>query len=307
MKIKKISLYVFLFAALTFSFYFFNLNYVSLQDARRKSLAYENRKYAWIGLTEKLLNEIKQFKGEAGVVIKDLETGWEFSYGQESLFPSASLAKIPVMSACFLAARDGKIRLKRSVTLKSYDKLTGSGMLKDMHAGISFTLEELIGLMIYDSDNTATGMITNIMGIDYLNEAFKTLGLRDTNLSRKIADYHSRNKGIENFTTAKDTAYILENIYRKTLIDKGVSEKCLSLLKLCRTNDRIPRYLPAELAVAHKTGLERGVCHDAGIVYTPKGDFLICVLTKHANPDSVLAKEFIAKLALYTYTYFAQL
>ena len=145
------------------------------------------------------------------------------------------------------------------------------------------------------------------MGINYLNEAFKAIGLKDTNLSRKIADYNSRDKGMENFTTARDIAYILESIYRKTLIDESVSNKCLSLLKLCRVNDRIPRYLPAELTIAHKTGLERGVCHDAGIVYTPKGNFLICVLTKHVNPDSKLSKEFIAKLAFYTYSYFAQL
>ncbi|MFH0827214.1 MAG: serine hydrolase, partial [Candidatus Omnitrophota bacterium] len=127
------------------------------------------------------------------------------------------------------------------------------------------------------------------------------------NLSRRIADYSLRGRGVENYTTAEDMAWILEKIYRKTLINKDVSERCLKLLKLQRHNDRIPKYLPVELTIAHKTGLERGVCHDAGIVYTPKGDFLICVLTKHENLNSVPSKEFIAKISLYVYRYFEQL
>jgi len=79
------------------------------------------------------------------------------------------------------------------------------------------------------------------------------------------------------------------------------------MLKLTRMNDRIPKYLPAEITVAHKTGLENGVCHDAGIVFTRKGDFIIAVLTKHANANSNQSKKFIAKVSLYAYKYFEQL
>jgi len=77
-------------------------------------------------------------------------------------------------------------------------------------------------------------------------------------------------------------------------------------MKLSRMNDRIPKYLPIEIAIAHKTGLERDVCHDAGIVFTSKGDFIIVVLTKHANSTGALSKEFIAKVSLYAYDYFKQ-
>jgi len=79
------------------------------------------------------------------------------------------------------------------------------------------------------------------------------------------------------------------------------------MLKLIRLNDRIPKYLPVDITIAHKTGLEKGVCHDAGIVFTHKGDFIIVVLTKYANSNSSPSKEFIAKASLHAYRYFEQL
>jgi beta-lactamase class A len=275
----------------------------SSKENQRNKLIFEKRKANRFVLSQKLTDEITKFKGVAGIVVKDLETGWEFSYEKDKLFPSASLAKIPLMAACFLAADQGRIKLDRNIALKSMDKLAGSGVLKDMPAGTAFSVERLIGLMIYESDNTAANIVTNLAGIDYLNSAFKGFGLKNTELSRKIADYRSRDKGIENYTTAEDIALLLENIYRKTLGNKYVSGQCVNMLKLTRINDRIPKYLPAEITIAHKTGLERDVCHDAGIVFTRKGDFIIVVLTKHTNSNSMSSKDFISKAALHTYSY----
>ncbi len=101
--------------------------------------------------------------------------------------------------------------------------------------------------------------------------------------------------------------FIFERMYQRSLVNKDLSEKCLKLLKLQRVNDRIPKYLPVDVTVAYRTGLERSVCHDVGIVFSCKGDFLACVLTKHANSNSVPSKEFISKVALHTYVYFEQL
>lgn len=307
MKAKKIFLSILIGALLICGSYFVYRYYTDLKETRRQQVLLEKRKAAWQVLRQKLINEISQFKGEAGIVIKDLRVNWEVSHNKDKLFPSASLAKIPIMSACFFAAEEGRIKLNRQVALKSSDKFSGSGILKDTRPGVTFTVEELIGFMIYDSDNTAANMLTNMAGIDYLNNAFSSFGLKNTNLSRKIADFSSRDRGVENYTTAEDMALILEQMYRRSLVNKNVSEKGLKLLKLQRVNDRIPKYLPVDISVAHKTGLERSVCHDAGIVFSCKGDFLICVLTKHANSNSAPSKEFIAKVALLTYNYFEQL
>jgi len=306
MKAKKISLILIVLLLFVCGSYFGYRYYTDLKEAERRQALIEQRRLAWESLRRNLANEIAQFKGETGIVIKDLRNNWEISHNKDKLFPSASLAKIPIMPACFLAAEEGKIRLDREVALKNSDKLTGSGILKETRAGVTFSIEELIGRMIYDSDNTAANILTNIVGIDYLNNAFNSFGLKKTNLSRRVADFFSRDKGIENYTTAEDMASILERMYRRSLVNKDVSEKCLKLLKLQQVNDRIPKYLPVDVTIAHKTGLERGVCHDVGIVFSCKGDFLICVLTKHTDSNSVPSKEFIAKVTMHTYAYFEQ-
>jgi len=288
----------------TLLFSLFLFGYAAYFIGNGHHIQYQKRKAAWPVLKKMLIREIKEFKGDAGIVVKDLNMNLEFSFNKDRLFPSASLAKVPIMAACFDAAREGRLKLDDTVKLKISDKMSGSGDLKDMHPGVEFTIEELIGRMIYDSDNTATNILTNTVGIDYLNDKFKEFGLKNTSLSRKIADYKSRKTGIENYTTTEDMALILENIYRGTLVNKNISDDCLRLLKLQKISDRIPKYLPVEVIVAHKTGLEKGVCHDIGIVFSKKGNFLICVLTKHSNSNSAPSKEFIAKIALKVYSYF---
>jgi len=306
MKTKKVLLFIIIVAFLGTGAYFGQRYYKEFQKSAQEKLLYGTRKAAWHELQQRVNAEISHFKGEAGIIIKDLQTGWEFAHNKDRLFPSASLAKIPLMAACFLAAEQGKIKLDRNIALKSSDKLTGSGVLKDMPAGATFSVERLIGLMIYDSDNTATNIVTNLVGIDYLNNTFKSFGLKNTELSRKIADYQSRDKGIENYTTAEDMALLLEKMYRKALGYKNVSDQCIRMLKLTRMNDRIPKYFPPEISIAHKTGLEKGVCHDAGVVFTRKGDFVVVVLTKHANSNSAHPKEFIAKVSLHAFDYLDQ-
>lgn len=285
------------------------LLYQGIQDYNRARYLrglMEKRKESWGTFKAQLMGEINKFKGDPAVIIKDLESGWEFVYQKDKLYPSASLAKIPIMAAAFVAAEKGRINLDSEISLKSSDKLTGSGVLKSLPAGTLFSFERLIGLMVYDSDNTATNIVTKALGIDYLNNTFKEFGLKHTELLRRVADYKLRNQGVENYTTAEDMAFLLEKIYRRSLFNKQVSDKCIGFLKLNRMNDRIPRYLPSDITIAHKTGLERNVCHDVGIVLTSKGDFLICVLTNYKNTDLKTAKQFIARIALLTYNFYEE-
>lgn len=278
-----------------------------IQNIKKERLLLEQRRSAWAAFEERLRREINNFNGETAVIVKDLATNWEFDYNRDILFPSASLAKIPIMSACYLAAEQGLLRLDSQVRLRNADKISGSGILKNTRPGTAFTFEELIGLMIYRSDNTATNILTNTLGLDYLSRSFISFGLKNSNLSRRVADFRARDSGIENYTTAADMASLLERIYRKDLVNKDVSEKCLKIMSLQHIKDRIPRYLPEGVNVAHKTGLERGVCHDVGILFSGKGNLLICVLTRHSNQTSAPAKKFIGRAALLAYDYLDEL
>ncbi|MFH0827469.1 MAG: serine hydrolase, partial [Candidatus Omnitrophota bacterium] len=157
-KTRKITLFTTVLLALICSQYLALRLYSGFQEKRREATFLEERKKAWSHLKQEISQEISRFKGEAGIVIRDLDKDWELFYNKEMLFPSASLAKVPLMAGCFMAAREGRLKLERNLKLKSSDKFSGSGVLKDMHPGVEFSVEELIGLMIYDSDNTATNM-----------------------------------------------------------------------------------------------------------------------------------------------------
>ena len=122
-----------------------------------------------------------------------------------------------------------------------------------------------------------------------------------------MMDFKERRMGEENYTTAQDMAYLLEELYYKKFLNKDVSEKCLGLLGQQKINDRIPKKLPRGTFVVHKTGLERHVCHDVGIVFTNKGNFLICVLAKHEDRFAGATKKFISEVTLLVYNYYKNL
>jgi len=262
------------------------------------------RSAAWREAREKLFKKAKSFKGQVCFVIKDLEMGWEASYNPDAPVPSASIVKIPVMACCLDSVYKGELDKKEELALKACSRVSGSGTLKGKPIGTKVCIDRLLDLMITQSDNTAANMIIGIFGFRELNHYFEYIGLKNTNISRFMMDMKSRARGVENYTTARDMAGLLEKIYEGKLGSKAMSSDCMELLKKQHLRDRIPKELPRDTVVAHKTGLERHVCHDVGIVFTGNGDFLIAVLTKHNNKNSRPSKKIIADLALVTYEYY---
>ncbi|MDD4183113.1 MAG: class A beta-lactamase-related serine hydrolase [Candidatus Omnitrophica bacterium] len=243
----------------------------------------------------------KKFSGDYSYIIKNIEKPFcEISRNEDKMFPAASVIKLPIAAVAFKAAKEGKVSLSQKFKISSKDIASGSGIIKTMPAPVVLTLEEIIEIMIANSDNTATNKIIDILGYQYLNKGFRELGLKRTVLKRKMMDFSGRKRGVENYTSASDIVFLLEEIYNGDLVDKGSSRLMLSFLSKQKINDRIPRYLPKNIKVAHKTGLERGVVHDAGIIFSSKGDCVVCVFTKRVK-DYSKAKKFIARLSLATY------
>jgi beta-lactamase class A len=304
MKIKIIFIVVFI----SFGAFLIHKTYANYSGGVNNHAMSAKKKQAWLGLKRSLENKVRHFNGRVSVVIKDLRTKQEINFNKDSLVPSASLVKIPIMLSYFYAAREGKICLNDKISLKSCNKVGGSKVLGNDPAGSVFTIKELFDPMITQSDNSATNELIDVLGFDVINAYFKKIGLKNTNLARKMMDFKERRHGEENYTTAPHMAFILERLYRKKFLTKGVSEECLALLGEQKINDRIPRKLPKGSAfIAHKTGLENHICHDAGIVFTQKGDFLICVLVKHNNKFAKPAKKLISDIALLTYNYYHNL
>jgi beta-lactamase class A len=257
------------------------------------------RQAAWASLRATVSRQQAMFKGTSGIVIKDLTNGWEIDLNKAEVFPAASLIKIPIMAGCMQAINEGRISLDSEIRLDRGDKTAGSGVLKAMPAGSVYTVDKLIELMIAESDNTAANILIDQLTPEYLNSFFKQQRLTSTCLRRKMMDFSRRKQGVENYTSAADIALLLERMYKGCCVNQKVSDKCIAVLLRQKLKDRIPKKLPKDTPVAHKTGLERNVCHDAGVVYTPQGNFLICVLTKSKSKGGYQEmKNFIAKTAL---------
>ncbi len=307
MKIKTVLLAVALIFAGSILFFSYR-NYFGSPEARSNRVSLQARENAWQGLKKDLEKKVARFNGTVGLVIKDLDTGREIDFNKDASIPSASLVKIPIMLSCYYAAQDGKINLNDPVRLRYADRVEGSKVLGNKPVGSVFTVEQLLHPMITQSDNAAANLLIEYVGFDTLNAYFKKMGLRDTNLARKMMDFKERREGEENYTTAADMADLLEDLYRKKFLSNEISDKCLDLLGEQKINDRIPKKLPKDgTFIAHKTGLERHICHDVGIVFTNNGDFLICVLVKHQNRFAISAKRLISDIALSAYNYYRKL
>lgn len=265
---------------------------------------YKKERARWDSLKGAIIAQTKGFNGRAYVIVKDYNRNWRIDIDSGTQVPAASIIKVPIMGAVFSAQEEGKLSVSDKIKLRQKDKTGGSGILKNQRSGKEYNIREIIKLMMTISDNTATNILINLIGFDRLNAWFKDNGLKGTQLSRLMMDMASRDKGIENYTTAEDIALVLDKIYRGKLIDQNVSSECMRILKEQKTKNRIPAKLPKGTVVAHKTGLEKGICHDAGIVFTSNGDFLICVLTCHEYRNSFKPRELISKIAYTIYEYY---
>lgn len=273
---------------------------ISICASLRLVQLYEARKF--FQQVKSLAN--KEFKNpeiEYSFFIKKLGfSSLKSGFKDQKQFPAASLIKLPILAAAFYAIKEKKVSLEETITINKKDITGGSGKIKALSVPRKLTFGKILELMISSSDNTATNKVIQILGFEYINGVFKKIGLSDTKLARKMMDFSLRSKGVENYTSALDIACLLEKIYKKKFVSRKLSNLALSFLKKQRVNDRLPRYLPSETVVAHKTGLERGVVHDAGIVFSSKGNYLICVLVGGGR-NYAKAKKFIAQVSLLAY------
>ncbi|WP_315122420.1 serine hydrolase [uncultured Clostridium sp.] len=259
-----------------------------------------------MNLKEKINNMIKESKGDIAVVIKNLNTGSSIMINEEEVFPSASTIKLLIISALMKEISNGLIRLEDKIVLLNKCKCGGDGILKELDEGNGFTIREIVTLMIILSDNTATNILIDLMGMDKINDMAKELNLENTQLRRKMMDSEAAKMGKENITTAKDMCHILELIYSGKVVDEECSEIILNILKRQQVGGRINLYLPEDIIIAHKTGYLDRLEHDVGIIYHPYSDYIICVLTKNVETNKE-GREIIGKISLEVYNTIEQI
>ena len=257
----------------------------------------------WQEMQEGLLKTSKTYRGNVGIYMKDLHSGRTWEYNADRLFPSASLIKVPIMASVMEKVKAGAVTLEMQIKLTRRDRIGGSGSLKWVREGTSLSVMEIIYKMITESDNTATRMLIDYFGMDYMSESFKKLGLVHTNITPQGMSLSSYRVVNENYTTAREMAGLMERIYDKELVDKEASDFMMEVLKRNKSRSRLRKGLPLGWEIGHKTGLLRMACHDVGIVFSPRGDYVLAVMTSDV-PDYTSAKNFISKVAKLTYRYY---
>jgi D-alanyl-D-alanine carboxypeptidase (penicillin-binding protein 5/6) len=238
-----------------------------------------------------LLPAIQQHRGDVAVAVKHLKTGESYEYQADHTMPTASLIKFPVMAAAYDAVEKGKLSLEDNIELKADDKVQGSGILTEHFSpGTTISLRDAVHLMIVFSDNTATNLVIDKIGLPATNEYTAALGCSETRINAKvfradtsIAPERSKQFGLGS-TAARDMIKLCELLHARKLVSHNASEKMLAHLFACADKQKVPRSLPEGTRVAHKTGSVSQTRTDAGIMETPGGPIAFCILTTN-NKD----------------------
>lgn len=228
-------------------------------------------------------------KGTVGIVIKDLQTGKKITINDRKIFPAASLIKLCIIWDLFQRIEMGQLKLDDQIVLEAHQKVGGCGILKELHTGLKVTLNDLAILMIVLSDNVATNLLIDTLGMRDINTSMEALKLSVTKLQRKMMDFSAAQKGLDNFTSPTEVAVILENFYNSERLTKSSIEQIVNILKRQQCNNKLPVKMPKEAVFAHKTGELPAIEHDAGILFFEDQAILLIVMTKDLvdNQDGI--------------------
>jgi beta-lactamase class A len=218
--------------------------------------------------------------GQVGLVIKDVGTGDTLQWSAHERFAAASVIKIPVLVEAFRQVEAGRLRLDEPLSIMPEAKVPGFGVLKELQSVHSLSLLDMLTLMIIISDNVATNLCIERVGMAAVNETAASLGMRGTVLQRKMMDLAARDRGLDNFTTPADMALLLELLVTHRILTPSRCEQVLDILKRQQVNDRLPLHLPQGVPVAHKTGELAGMRHDVGILFLESGLAIVAALTQ---------------------------
>ena len=250
-------------------------------------------------LDSKLRPLIDAHRGEVSVAVKHLETGESFAHQADRPMPTASLIKVAVMVEVYQQARAGKLKLDDRLTLHNSDKVPGSGVLTPHFSeGARIPVVDAVRLMIAFSDNTATNLVLDKIGLESTSKRMAALGYPQTRLNSKafLPETASDPDRCRQFglgsTTANEMVRLFEQLHQGRLVSKEASLAMLKHLKNCDDKDKFTHDLPPGTVVAHKIGsgqkpLARA---DGGILFTPRGPIALCVLAAN-NDDLSLTPE----------------
>ena len=242
---------------------------------------------------------ISQVEGKVCVNFYDLNKNNGFSINGDKKVLSASMIKLLILAELMKKISEDKFSLSDTIMMANFMKTGGDGVLKELNAGHHFTLKELATLMIIVSDNQATNILIDFLGMENINLLGKELRLKETFLGRKMMDIEARKKGYDNYTCADDISLLLKLIYQEKLINKEASQLMLDILLKQQQGERLQRYLPSDIKIAHKCGDLDNLENDGGIIWIGDKAYILVVLTN--GMPNLQCKQTIGKISKFVY------
>ena len=264
------------------------------------------QKVLWQKLESKIEQVDRNLDGVMGVAIEDLTTGDHYFLREDEVFAQASSIKITVLANLYLQAQQGKLKLTDLYTVQTSDLVPDSDIVNGLTPGVTrITLRDLATMMVAVSDNSATNVLIDRVGMQNVNAMLDGLGLSHTRLRRKMMDLEAAKQGRENISTPREMMTLLDAIYHGKLLNK---ESTGDFFKMLSTNKQsfIPRDLPPDLKVANKPGELEAVRNDSGIVFVEGRPYVICVMTGFLRNERD-GEEAITKVSLETWRMFDRL
>jgi len=247
---------------------------------------------------------VQDYEGVAGVHALDLTDGRRFAVNDDLIFPQASAIKIPILLELFRRAEEEPGVLRRRVAMTDEVRTGGSGVLQVLtDGGSALSLEDYAIYMILHSDNTATNVLIDELGMEAINALSASLGATSTLLQRKMIRPEQSARGNENLSTPRDAALIMEKIADCDLPMSDAScqrvREILELYKGGPIREPIPRSVP----VAFKPGGITGVSTVWGLVDVPDRPYVVTVMSNYGGNGGAVVEA----VSQVTFDYFSRL
>lgn|SRR5690625_2860238 len=262
-------------------------------------------------LIEKIKAFTKETGGTWGISLKDMQTDEAWAMNGDERFHAASVIKVPIMAAVFQAIEKGHHSLAEKIALQAEELVGGTGVLQHMTPGTKLTIEDLLLLMIIQSDNTATNMMIELVGRSAIQNFIAEQEMKNTILHNKLMlPPEERGKGF-NQTSAHDNARLLEKMYHHTLVSEDASKQMLAMMKKQQITNCLPHFIRfdyPQLAedspkwqIGHKTGSISKHRHDVGLFYVNDRAMVVSVLSRDAYERDL--EETIARIGEAVFNY----
>jgi beta-lactamase class A len=227
------------------------------------------------------------FKGDVGIYVKDLHTGKIASINADSIFPTASMVKVPILIGIMDKLNKGELKYHQELTYKDSLLYAGSDLLASLKNNEKVELSKVIMLMLTTSDNTASLWLQSLAGTGTrINQILDSIGYTATRVNSRTP---GREAGRDKFgwgqTSPKEMATMFETLANRTLMDATSSEKMLRLLGRNYWDEEALSQIPPDVFVASKNGAVNASRSEAMYVYGKNARYVFCICTKN-NKDT---------------------